>query len=590
VVFFRDNGKRVRYPSRMRVSQRATTILLLLCAFATGAPASAAAARGIRPKVVAPTARPLLPTEFRDVIERGVGNGGFRGVAVGLIDGTRHENFYFGHRDGALTPPPDADSRFEIGAVSEVFAGVLLAQGAIDGALRLNDPVAARLAAGFPFADPALAQATLVDLLTQKAGLPVRPANLFPADLDDPYAGYATEDLFAFLALQSRSAASAAAPSYSVLGAGLLGNLIGRAYATPYAEVLDARVLAPLGMTHTGFDDALLLPGHQRGDVAPHWHYGVLAAAAGLRSSLPDLVAFVQRNLVPGDSPLRAALLLARQARAPYDADQLGLGWKIREVASADATWPLIWRASETAGFAAFIGFRTDKQRAIVLLGNAAEDLADLGMAWLSELPPPASPHGYTTTTRPELASYPGLYKLNTGTEIVVRERVGGLSVQLPGSLPQSLRAVDKDVFASDTAALALTFIRNLDRIDGLVLRLGDDNVSAQRLSARAPRLARAGVRQSKEALAEYAADYRIGADDWLRVTVGDDALVVQPTMGEPLTLLPYARDRFSEPHNALELSGHRDEKGRIDRLVLDLAGVQREAIPLRNRPTYSSP
>jgi serine-type D-Ala-D-Ala carboxypeptidase/endopeptidase len=337
-------------------------------------------------------------------------------------------------------------------------------------------------------------------------------------------------------------------------------------------------------MPHTGFDDARLLQGHLRGEVAAHWHYGVLGAAAGLRTTLPDLVEFAQRNLTPDDSPLRGALLLARQARVASDADQLGLGWKVRDVASADTTWPLIWRASETAGFSTFIGFRTDKQRAIVLLGNAAEDLAELGMAWLGETPPPASPHGYTAPKHPDLATYPGLYRLNNGTEFVVRPHEDGLSVQLPGSWPQPLRTVDKDVFAADSAALALTFIRNADDITGVVLRVNDDNISAQRLSARAPRMARAATPASKTGFAEYAGDYRTDADNWLRVTVNGDNLVAQPTMGERLTLFAFATDRFTDTQNTIELTGHRDEKGHIDRLVLDLAGVQHDAVPLRPR------
>ena len=572
-------GKRVRYPSRMHASLSRRLFLSLLTAAAVVFPAAAATTHKNKP---APANEPaLFPQSFRHVIESGSANGGFAGVAVGVIDGKRNETLYFGHRDGPKTAPPDADSRFEIGAVSEVFAGLLLAQAAIDRTLRLHDPVSALLAPGFPFANPTLAHATLEDLATQRAGLPEHPSNLFPEDLGDPYAAYATEDLLAFLALQSKGDDKAAPSTYSVLSVGLLGNLLGRVYAAPFAEVLTTRVLAPLGLTHTGFDDTLLLPGHVRGDPAPHWHYGVLGAAAGLRTNLPDLVEFMQRNLVPGDSALRGALLLARQGRVTADADQLGLGWKVRDVASGDATWPLIWRASETAGFSTFIGFRTDKQRAIVLLGNAAEDLADLGMAWLGETPPPSAPHGFTALKRADIGVYPGLYRLNTGAAVIVRSRENGLSVQLPGSWPQPLRAVDQDVFASDGAALALTFMRNVDDITGLVLRMNDDNITAQRLSEQAPRLTRARIGVTKSRLAEYLGDYRIGPDTWLRVAAQEDGLSLQPTMGERLTLFGYAPDRFTDVQNAVDLRGHRDKTGHLDRLVLYLGGTERDALPL---------
>ena len=551
---------------------------------ATLSPFLATAAPGkVRPPADLP---PLFPPAFREFVEDGIANGALRGVAIGVIDGKRNETLYFGHRDGSASAPPDADSRFEIGAVTEVFTGILLAQAALDGVARLRDPAAKFLAPGFPFADPALAQATLEQLATQTAGLPLRPANLFPSNLGDPYADYATEDLFAFLARQSGDS-TAVNSGYSVLSVGLLGNLLGRAYGAPFADVLNARVLAPLGVSHSGFDDAGVLPGHVRGDIAPHWHYGVLGAAAGLRATLPDLVRFLQYNLTPGESPLRAALLLARQARVSAGADQLGLGWKVREVTSADSTWPLVWRASETAGFSSFIGFRTDKQRAIVLLGNAAEDLADLGMAWLRGDIPATAPHGYAGAKHVDVSIYPGLYKLSNGTEIVVRANDGALSVQWPGSWPQVLRAIDKDVFAADNVALALTFMRNLDDITGLVLRSNDDNVSAQRLSEHAPRVARVPIAVSRERLSEFIGDYRLSADNWLRVAASKDGLTVQPSMGPHLALFCYAIDRFTDADDAVDLSAHRDESGRIDKLVLNLAGVKHDAAPLYPSTTH---
>ena len=528
----------------------------------------------------------MFPPAFREFVENGVANGALHGVAIGVIDGKRNETLYFGHVDDPASAPPGADSRFEIGAVTEVFTGILLAQAAVDGVARLRDPVSKFLAPGFPFANPALAQATLEQLATQTAGLPLRPANLFPLGLDDPYADYATEDLFAFLARQSSDGATVNS-GYSVLSVGLLGNLLGRAYGAPFAEVLNARVLAPLGVSHSGFDDAGVLPGHVRGDIAPHWHYGVLGAAAGLHATLPDLLRFLQYNLTPGDSPLRAALLLARQARAAAGADQLGLGWKVREVVSADSTWPLVWRASETAGFSTFIGFRTDKQRAIVLLGNAAEDLADLGMAWLRGDIPATAPHGYAGAKHVDVSIYPGLYKLSNGTEIIVRSSDRGLSVQWPGSWPQVLRAIDKDVFAADNVALALTFMRSVDDVAGLVLRSNDDNVSAQRLSEHAPRVARVPIAVPRERLAEFVGDYRLSADNWLRVTVSGEELSVQPSMGSRFSIFGYATDRFTDAEDAIDLSAHRDEKGRIDKLVLDLAGVKHDAVPLNPSTTH---
>src|SRR6185503_20205884 len=156
-----------------------------------------------------------------------------------------------------------------------------------------------------------------------------------------------------------------------------------------------------------------LLVGHAHADAVPHWHFGALAGAAGLRSSVGDLLALLQQNLRPQDSPLRAALLLARQAQGggPQSA---GLGWSIVEVPDGEQSWPLVWRASRTAGFATFLGFRTDRQQALVLLGNGDTDLSALGLAWLQQqTPPPLPERGPTAPKSVPGDDYLGLYKLD---------------------------------------------------------------------------------------------------------------------------------------------------------------------------------
>lgn len=549
-------------------------------------PTVCSAARTIAP------AKPssLLATPYRAVLQQGVANRAYAALAVGLIEGDRHETVYFGHRDNARGAPPDADSQFEIGAVSEVFAGLLLAQATLEGRLRLSDPIDKFLPQDFPFREPATGRIALDALVTQRSGLPQQPLNLFPRNLDDPFADYAAEDLLAFLAY--RTAQSNAAPAYSVLNAGLLGHLLGRVYGAPYGDVLRDKILGPLGLTHTTLDDAsVLLPGHAGGDSATHWHYGVLAAAAGLRATLPDLVAFLQHCLAPGDSSLRSALLLARQARAPALAgpgetvalpDQAALGWNVRSVEGPDGSWPLVWRASETAGFAVFLGFRTDKQRAIVLLGNAASDLAELGMTWLNEAtllpeaPRVAAPH-----TALKLDEYTGLYELASREELIVRLRDDHLNLQLPGAWPQRLRALDRDAFASDEANSGITFIRDPDTINGLVLHRNGTHMSARRLSQHAPRLLRPSIKLRPAQLEELRGDWRIDPDLWLRVGVEGDSLTLQAARAPRLVLQAYAPDRLADADGAIEVSVQRDAQGHVTQLALDLAGVARVAKPL---------
>jgi len=452
----------------------------------------------------------------------------------------------------------------------------LLAQAAYEGKVRLLTPIHELLPKDFTFADAALGAVTLRELATHRAGLPALPPNLLPEQADDLYADFTPRDLRAFLANYRRSP-GAAATTYSTLDAGLLGDLLGQQQGQPYAELLHDRILQPLGMEHTSFDDSLgLLVGHARGATAVHWHFGALAGAAGLRSSVGDLLTFLQQNLQPQASPLRAALLLARQTHGGEKQD-VGLGWNIVEASDGEQSWPLVWRASRTAGFAAFLGFRTDRQQALVLLGNADADLSALGIAWLEQRAPPPLPERPAPAPKSvPLQDYPGLYQVRGGNEFIVRANATGLTAQFRGQLAQPLRAIAADAFAGD--ALSFAFGREHDKVTGAILDVGGAHVTAQRLSERAPAIARPTASVDAKALAELAGDYMFDADILLRVRAGADAIGLQMTAHAPMRLVAFAPDRYADAEGTCEVAFKRDDKGGVNGLLLNLAGVDRAA------------
>jgi CubicO group peptidase (beta-lactamase class C family) len=522
-------------------------------------------------------AQPVATDVYLASLQQGVDSGLYRQLAVGWIDGTltgpgQQQTWFFGNGQ-----KPDADTTFEIGAASEIFTGLLLAQAAIDGKAQLDSPVRNLLPKDFAFADPVLGAISLRQLATRRSGLPPAPPNLFPTDVRDAYAGF---DQMALLTLLANYKLSPdASPGYSILDAGLLGDLLGRAYGQRFGVVLVSRILDPLGMAHTGFGDGTrLLPGHGHGQAVPHWHFGALAGAAGLRSSLGDLLRFAQANLMPQQSPLRAALLLSRQPQG--DSEQsVGLGWNTVQVSDGDQTWPLVWRASRTAGFSVFLGFRTDRQQALVLLGNTDADLSALGIAWLeARPPPPLPPPPPLMPTAAELAAYPGLYRITAGNDFVVRVGTRGLTVQFPGQFPLDLRAVGHDVFAATGDAFVLSFQREGHAVASILLGHDGTNVIAQRLSERAPLLERGALAIDAGKLHEYAGDYRLAADTLLRIAAHESNLTAQASGLAPRALIAFAPDRFADPQGACEIHFLRNDKHEVTSLKIVLAGAERRA------------
>lgn len=569
-LFFCEAHAAVRYPSR--VSRR----LLLLLAAEVGASLLLCLAPANLPAATA------IPDRYRRVLEQSAASGAFGTIAVGLIDGNDQKTWFFGKHPGA--PPGDGSSEFELGAVTDVFSGILLAQALLDGKLRASDTLGSVLA-DVAFADPALAATPVLSLAMQQSGLPATPANLFPRDAGDPYAQYAGADLGAFL-VNYRAAAWSRDYAYSPLNGAALGLVLGRVYDSDFRSLLLSKVLAPLGLKNTGFEDsAALRQGHAYGHPASHWHFDALAGAAGLRSSLSDLLTFMQRNLHPDSSPLRSALLLARQTRADSVVGGLGLGWVVHDIPGDGQTWPLVWRAGRTGGFSTFLGFRTDRQQAVVLLGDAADDLATLGVAWLSDQsPPPAAPAPYRPTPA-QLEASAGLYRLLDGSDVSVRVSGESLLAQLRGQPAWPLQAVAADDFVAPGGGAGVSFVRNLGDVSGMVLRSNGIFVTGERLSARAPTLPRVPIEIDARTLSLYPGDYRVDADTLVRVTSVDAGLVMQLSGAQAVALHAYAVDRFADADGQNGLVFHRDDKGAISAVTLLLAGGEREATPANWRP-----
>lgn len=521
-------------------------------------------------------AQPVAPDTYLARLQQGVDSGLYRELAVGWIDGTQtgpgqQQTRYFGNGQ-----KPDAHSAFEIGAISEIFTGLLLAQAAIEGKVRMDTTLRDLLPKDFSFADPSVGAINMRQLATRRSGLPAAPPNLFPVDADDTYAGF---DQSALLTLLANFKLVANMPAgYSVLDAGLLGNMLGRAYGQRFSVVLVSRILDPLGMSNTGVGDgAGLLQGHGHGQPVPHWHFGALAGAAGLRSTLPDLLRFVQENLTPQQSPLRAALLLSRQPLAD-SAQSVGLGWNTVQVTEGDQQWPLVWRASRTAGFSVFLGFRTDQQQAVVLLGNTDADLGAIGIAWLEGRVPPPLPPPPPPPEVLDLAAYSGLYRVPGGKAFTVRAGSDALSAQFPGQFPVTLRRVGHDVFAAPSDAFVLSFQRTGSSVTSILLGQAGANVLAPRLSERAPRLTRGTLAPSAGTLREFAGDYQLDADTLLRVTPKRETLIVQASGSAALILSAFAPDRFADADGACEIHFLRNEMRAVTGLKLVLAGVERDA------------
>ena len=224
----------------------------------------------------------------------------------------------------------DAADRCEIGSVTKLFTALLLAELARAGDVNLQDRVPALLPPGTPLAS-GVAEITLEHLASHRSGLPRLPPGM-PRGLTwsarvDPYAGMDADRLIGSLAsTRVRGTPGLAPVRYSNYGFGLLGLLLGRATGLGYRATVMDRVVSPLGLQATSFDDSPLHQGRHRGRPIGPWHLAAMAGAGGLRAPASDLLTLLEA-VRDGAGPLAEAIAETLRPRSTRGHTGVGLGW-----------------------------------------------------------------------------------------------------------------------------------------------------------------------------------------------------------------------------------------------------------------------
>ncbi len=321
-----------------------------------------------------------------------LGRRGHRAVVAGIV------------RDGrcrcrgwaADGPAPDGGTLFEIGSITKVFTGVLLADMHLRGEVSLDDPLSRHLPAPRPawrHREP-----TLVELATHRSGLPNTPkatrhrelAYQFGVGHQDPWADITEQEYHRLVMQESPRKAPGTGFRYSSMAVGLLGDALAARAGRPYEQLLAERVLQPLRMDATSVavppeHAHRLLRGHsRRGRPRPPIE-DFLAPAGSLRSSAEDMVRFLAACLTPPPGSLGAALSLAQR---PHARSRLGVQFGLCWIVSLRRKHPcIIWHNGGTWGFAAFAGLAPDRGTAAVTMSNTVRAVDGTGLRLIEARP-----------------------------------------------------------------------------------------------------------------------------------------------------------------------------------------------------------
>jgi len=278
---------------------------------------------------------------------------------------------YFGaHRiDDNLKNIENHDRVFEIGSISKVFTSTLLAHAVQDSLIGKDQKV--REVIDIEMAgDPDF---TFLQLANHTSGLPRVPDGYllnYLLNMSNPYKNFDAEELRSYLKDDLELISEPGeAHSYSNLGAGLLGYLLGELENSSYEQLLQEKIFGPMGMSRSTTDRSLvedyLVTGlTKRGASAQNWDLAGLAGAGGILSTVEDLSRFIRANFNP-DEPV-----LELQREPTYEVSEsmeMAMGWFIL-IRDNDAKW--YWHNGGTGGYRSSVVMDPAQKTAVVILSN----------------------------------------------------------------------------------------------------------------------------------------------------------------------------------------------------------------------------
>ena len=421
-----------------------------------------------------------------------------QGVAVGIISGEDSQTFGFGTAQLGSNDAPDADTVYEIGSISKVFTGLLLADAIERGLVEADQPAQELFPEGR--AMPRLKkegsrQATLAHLSTHVSGLPRQPDNIdFSINPLNPYADYKSDSVFDFLDKHQLKRTPGTRELYSNLGVGLLGYLISEKQDMSFEKLMTERIAGPLGMKDTSItlsdsqQRRLATPTDGELKKAGNWDFpATLGPAGAIRSTVADMLKFARANLDPPEGEIGKAIELAwAEQRKSMGGGQpsMGYGWFINKGSQTH------WHNGGTGGYKTMLMVNREKKLALVVLSNTSSNevdgLASRIMQMLSgrDIKPPSF-HKAMAFDANVAASYVGRYELRKGINIDVAwadDAKSGLTAQLTGQSPLPIYQESKELWFLKVVKAELEFSFEDDKPIAVTLIQGGQRQKAKRV------------------------------------------------------------------------------------------------------------
>ena len=553
------------------------TPLVLTAALLSGLPASAfaqAAAAKPAPRAAAVASKDAAAI---DRLFRAAVTDGEPGMAVIVV--RKGQTLYraaFGMANVELGVALQPDHVFRIGSVTKQFTSAAIMMLAEEGKLAVSDPIT-KFLPDYPTQGKTI---TVEHLLTHTSGIQSytdmpkwRP--LWRQDMS-------VTELIDIFKNEPMQFAPGEKWRYNNSGYILLGAIIEKVSGKRYADFVQERIFAPLGMTHTQYDVTEQVVARR---AAGYAKTGGRIANAQFLSMTQPYAAGSLMSTVDDLAKWDAALSAGRVIKA----ESLSTSFTSFRLASGNpAGYGYGWGISTYEGRAAqehgggIPGFRAHVLRVpaegvyVAVLSNLAAAEPDIELlarkaAAIAMGTPLVNPPAVALTPE-QLEPFLGRYVTPSGTRLTVTREGNRLFVQSGGGGKTEILAAGNDVFFVRDAFRRLRFQRDAA---GKYARIETDDWGPQPPAVRdtAPEKARTEVTLEPAVLKAYVGEYELAPGFVIAITLEGEKLMAQATGQAKFEIFASAPGEFFLKVVDAQISFMKDAAGAVTQLVLHQGG-----------------
>lgn len=301
------------------------------------------------------------------------------GISIGLLDNGKEYFFNYGKISKGNKAAIDQNTIFEIGSITKLFTGNLVAQASNEGKLKVDDFIDDYLPKDYVLSEEIKGKIKISDLASHQSGLPdLDIKKLMESNPKQPLD--ITKETIQGIINENTKLIDYGNYRYSNMSYVLLGIILEKVYGKNFETILKEKILIPAKMENTlttSFDVKNKVTGYDNKEVPQDFfNWNSFAAPAGLiKSNTSDLTKLL-KSLLSNESKISKATLVSENTFYKNMLREIGLGLQIER--SGDDVY--FYKTGSTMACATILAYDKKTNWGMVILLNHSNSglIADL--------------------------------------------------------------------------------------------------------------------------------------------------------------------------------------------------------------------